>query len=140
MKKISLKAILIRLLQDDKQTLGEMFFYEGLKQLLAVKVLELPDRGNARRISRVKAGKYKCVLRYSRTYGWHFILLDVDGRDYILIHFGNYFKDTAGCLIVGNDFADINGDGYNDVTSSRKTIKRILDLPGDEFELTIIDE
>ncbi len=137
---ISLRAILIRLLQDDQQTLGEMHFYDGIKRLLTVKVLELPDRENQRAISRINAGKYKCVLRWPSKYKWHFILLDVEGRDYILIHFGNYFTDTKGCLIVGNNFADINKDGYNDVTSSKKTIQRILNLPGDEFELTIIND
>lgn len=134
------RAVSIRLHQDDKQTLSEIHFYQGVKRLLTVKCLELPDRGNQRSISRVNAGTYKCVLRWSQKYGWHFILLDVDGRDYILIHIGNYYTSTRGCLIVGNNFADINKDGYLDVTSSGKTLQRILDLPGDEFQLTIIDE
>ena len=135
-----MKAVSIRLDSDDKQTLSEMHFYDGLKLLLTLKVLELPDRGNARSISRIPAGRYRCILRWSKKYGWHFIVLDVDGRDYILIHFGNFYRDTEGCLIVGNSFTDIDKDGHLDVTSSRKTMKRILSLPGDEFELIIIDE
>lgn len=135
-----IRAISIRLKQDNKQTLSEINFYQGIKHLLTVKCLELPDRGNLRSVSRINAGTYKCVLRWSPKYGWHFILLDVDGRDYILMHIGNYYTSTRGCLIVGNNFADINKDGYLDVTSSKKTLKRILDLPGDEFMLTIINE
>lgn len=134
------RAILIRLNQDDKQTLSDMHFYQGLNLLITVKALELPDRGNQRSISRIPAGKYLCKLRWSRKYSWHFILEDVEGRTWILIHFGNYYKDTRGCILVGNNFVDINGDGHLDVTSSKKTVKRILDLPGNEFELIIIDE
>lgn len=137
---MEIKSVLIRLQQDDKQTLSEMHFYQGVNSLLTVKALELPDRNNERSVSRIPAGRYKCKLRWSKKYSWHFILEDVKGRSYILIHFGNYFKDTRGCILVGNSFTDINGDGYRDVTSSKKTIKRILDLPGDDFELIIIDE
>lgn len=137
---ISLRAILIRLVQDSKQTLSEIHFYDGINRLLTVVALELADRNNATSISRIPAGKYKCILRYSTKYGWHFIVLDVEGREWILIHFGNFYRDTKGCILVGNSFYDIDNDGHKDVTSSRKTIKRLLNLPGDEFELTILDE
>lgn len=135
-----IKAFLLRLEKDSKQTLGAMHFYLGLKLLLSVKALELTDRNNQTSISRIPAGRYRCILRWSTKYKWHFIVLDVEGREWILIHFGNYYRDTRGCILVGNDFYDINKDGYKDVTSSKKTIKRILNLPGDEFELIIIDE
>lgn len=137
---MKIKSILIRLQQDAKQTLSEMHFYNGLNHLLTVKALELPDRNNLTSISRIPAGKYVCKLRWSSKYKWHFILEDVEGRSYILIHFGNYYRDTRGCILVGNAFVDINRDGYLDVTSSKKTIKRILALPGNDFNLTIIDE
>ncbi|NRA92881.1 MAG: hypothetical protein HRU26_09410 [Psychroserpens sp.] len=75
-----MRGVLIRLDQDDKQTLSEIHFYNGLKRLLTVKALELPDRGNKRSISRINAGTYKCKLRWSQKYKWHFILENVEVR------------------------------------------------------------
>ena len=136
-----MKAKLIRLMQDDKQTLSSLlFFNDDIKLMLHVKALELPDRNNATAISRINAGKYICKLRYSLKFGWHFIVENVEGRSYILIHFGNTYKHTNGCILVGNAFTDLDGDGYRDVTSSKKTLKRILAIAPKQFELLIINE
>ena len=107
--------------------------------MLSVKALELPDRGNHKSISCIPLGSYKCVLRWSQKYEWHYHVKDVPGRSLILIHFGNYYTDTRGCILVDNAFKDINKDGYRDVTSSKKTMKRILAFMPKEFELTILD-
>ena len=134
-----MKGILKREVHEDKQTLSSLNFFEKDSLVLSVKALELPDRNNQRSISRVPAGVYKCVLRWSRKYKWHYHLKDVPGRTLILIHFGNYYTDTRGCILVGNPFKDINGDGYRDVTSSKKAMKRILSIAPKEFELTITE-
>ncbi len=136
-----MKAKLIRLVQEEKQTLSSLLFFDDdVNLLLSVKALELPDRNNQRSISRIPAGRYTCELRYSDKYGWHYQVKDVKDRDFILIHFGNYYTHTRGCILVGNDFTDINHDGWRDVTSSRKTLKRILEVAPKNFELIIIDE
>ena len=136
-----MKAKLIRLQQDDKQTLSSLlFFNDDVKLLLHVKALELPDRNNKKAISRINAGKYTCKLRFSTKYKWHFIVENVEGRSFILIHFGNYYRSTKGCILVGNAFTDLDGDGYRDVTSSKKTLKRILAIAPKQFELLIINE
>ena len=135
-----MKAFLLRLQEDEKQTLSEIIFYDNdVNRVLEVKALELPNRDNQRSISRVNAGKYICKLRYSDKYKWHYHLQDVEGRSLILIHFGNYYTNTRGCILVGNGFTDINKDGYRDVTSSKKTVKRVLEVMPKEFELTIVD-
>ncbi len=136
-----IKAKLIRLRQDDRETLSSLQFYDDDVNLkLSVKALELPDRNNKHSISRVPAGRYTCVRRWSVKYGWHYILKNVPNRDFILIHFGNYYTDTRGCILVGNAFKDLNKDGYRDVTSSRKTMKRVMEIAPKEFELLIINE
>ncbi len=136
-----MKAKLIRLVQEEKQTLSSLLFFDDdVNLLLSVKALELPDRNNQRSISRIPAGKYKCVRRWSEKFGWHYILKDVPNRSYILIHFGNYYTDIRGCILIGNAFKDLNKDGYRDVTSSRKTMKRVLNIAPEEFELLIINE
>ncbi len=138
MKKIN--AILKRLFHEDKQTLSSLEFYENGIPRLSVKALELPDRNNQRNISRIPSGTYSCILRWSEKYNWHYHIKNVPNRSLILMHFGNYYTDTRGCILVGNAFRDINSDGYRDVTSSKKTMKRILSLAPSEFELTILNE
>lgn len=135
-----MKALLPRLQKDGTtQTLGRFYLYDGIKEVFSCVVLELGDNGNKTGISSIPAKTYKCELRWSEKYQWHFWVKDVEGRDWILIHFGNYFRDTRGCILLGNAFADINKDGYLDVTSSKKTIKRLLEVAPKEFDLTILD-
>ena len=100
-------------------------------------MLELSDKNNQRRVSRINEGEYTCIKRYSEKYGNHFHVLDVEGRDYILIHHGNFYTNTAGCLIVGMQFKDINGDGYDDVTKSKYTMRRLNEILPSEFQLII---
>ena len=124
---------------DHKQTLGHFLLYNGIDKVFECKALELPDRGNQRNISRIPPGHYECELRWSRKYGWHYHVLDVEGRDWILIHFGNFHTDIKGCILLGNSYMDINGDGHLDVTNSRKTMKRLLDVAPKRFRLIIND-
>ena len=130
---------LLRLKQNDTQTLGRFFAFDGLNKVFECVTLELPDRQNKTAISRVNAGKYICKRRWSRKYGNHYILLGVAGREYILIHFGNFYKNTKGCLLFGLDFVDIDNDGYKDITSSRRTMEKLVHIMPEEFELNIID-
>ena len=62
--------------------------------------------------TRIPAGTYKIGVRtvggfhkrYSRSFSFHrgmLHVLDVPGFEYILIHVGNYDRDTAGCLLLG---------------------------------------
>ena len=134
-----IKATLTRVQSDSKQTLGEFVLYSECDDLFNCKTLELADKGNQARISRIPAGTYTCVLRTSPKYGVTYHVTDVEGRSYILIHWGNYHKNTKGCLLVGKAFHDINGDGYRDITSSKKTFKDLMRIAPKTFELTIID-
>ena len=134
-----LKAVLKRISHENLQTLSTLDFFQNDRNILSVKALELPDRNNQRSISRIPSGDYKCILRWSVKYGWHYHVQAVPERTLILVHFGNYYTDTRGCILVGNAFIDVNGDGYRDVTSSKKTMKRILAIAPKEFKLTIID-
>ena len=132
-----MKGILNRLTENRHQTLGHFYLYDREQQLFDCVVLELADRGNQRSISRICGGEYLCVRRNSKKYGSHFILKDVEGRDMILIHFGNYYTDTRGCILFGRSFGDINKDGLKDITSSRNTIREFMDIAPLEFKLTI---
>ena len=129
-----MKITLQRIKENDKQTIGELFVND--KKFY---ILELPWKDNQFQVSRIPAGIYKVVRRWSRTYKYHFHILDVPNRDMILIHIGNYNFDTKGCLIPGMFLTDINKDGYIDVADSGKAMTYLRAILPDKFEIEIRD-
>ena len=132
-------AILDRLESNDKQTLGRLRVYNGLKKPFECVTLELPDLDNQRYISCIPAGTYEVVKRWSVKHSWHYELLNVKDRDLILIHTGNKYTDILGCILVGRDYVDINNDGYLDVNYSRRTLDKLINTVPDSFKLIIND-
>lgn len=69
--------------------------------------LELPWNDNKRSISCIPAGTYLCRKTFKRTtlgglvIPETFEVMRVPGRSGILIHVGNYPKDTQGCILLG---------------------------------------
>ncbi|GAB3194653.1 hypothetical protein ABID22_000150 [Pontibacter aydingkolensis] len=134
-----MKLFIKRNKYQDKQTLGTMDVVDAQnKVVFTCYTLELADKNNQPQVSCIPKGKYKVKKRTSKKYGHHFHIQDVQARSYILIHHGNYHTDILGCVLVGKSFLDINGDGYKDVTESKNTMKKLLNLLPEEFELTII--
>lgn len=133
------RAIIIRTPSDDKQTLGNFIVTESDGDILfQCKTLELAWKNNKQSISCIPKGLYTVVKRYSDKYKHHYHITNVEGRKWILIHHGNYHTDIRGCILLGKDFTDINGDGYRDVTSSKKTCDKFLEVMPECFELEII--
>jgi len=78
-----------------KGTNGEIWFGN---ELLCYSI-ELPWKNNVRRISCIPEGVYEIRLRFSKRFKEHLELVNVKGRDYILIHPGNdAVKDLLGCI------------------------------------------
>lgn len=135
-----IEATLDRFEDDGKQTLGVLTIGTGNQVLYMCKTLELPWRDNANSISCVPAGTYKVKKYSSETYPGVYELQDVPGRSKILIHWGNYNRNTQGCILVGSEHKDIDGDGLRDVRHSRKTLRQLKNkIDYKEFELTILD-
>ena len=134
-----MKALLIRLSHGDTQTLGEFRLYDGLMCVFSCKTLELPDKNNQRNISRINEGFYSVEKRYSAKYENHYIVKDVQGRDLILIHPGNFYTDTRGCILVGGYFKDLNQDGLKDIAESKAKMRELLAWGLESFTLEIID-
>ncbi|WP_051947379.1 DUF5675 family protein [Muricauda sp. MAR_2010_75] len=133
-------AVLNRLKDNDHaQTLGHFILYNNMDVAMQCKSLELPDLNNEVRKSRIPAGVYCCERRYSPKYKWHYWVKDVDGRTWILIHIGNYKDDTTGCILLGQDYVDIDQDGHLDVTASGPTMNLLRATAPDEFTLIIND-
>lgn len=135
-----IKGLLVRLHEDDKQTLGTLSIYDGVDQVFTCRTLELAWRDNQQFISCIPTGNYICKRRSSLKYGHHFLVSNVSDREFILIHHGNFHRDTNGCILVGKDHHDVNNDGYLDVTHSKETMKQLNNLiEGILFPLTVID-
>ena len=132
-----MKLLIARLRETEKETLGKLFIFDGIKVVFECCTLEPAWKGNRKNISCVPAGKYELAHRWSPKYADHLILLGVNGRSYVLMHKGNFYWDTEGCILVGRSHADINGDGELDVSSSRQTLFNLLAMLKDQESLTV---
>jgi Family of unknown function (DUF5675) len=140
-----MKAKLQRTIFSDVQVLGTFELFDGDKKIFACKTLELPWKDNQHKISCIPKGQYKTLQRNSAKFGDHYHVLElgggeVNGRDMILIHPGNFHTQLLGCILVGKAHADINRDGVLDVIESKNTLKALLHLAPQGFELNIAGE
>lgn len=133
------RAVLLRISENNKQTLGRLFIFEGLDIAFECCTLELPFKANMRNVSCIPPGEYKVSPRNSEKYDDHFQVENVMMRDYILIHPANYYTQLRGCIAVGYDFYDINNDGEHDLTHSRRTMKHLLSVAPEGFSLIILN-
>ena len=133
------RAILLRISENKNQTLGRLFIFDGLDIAFECCTLELPFKANLRNVSCIPTGEYKTTPRSSEKYKQHYLVENVMLRDYILIHPANYYTQLRGCIAVGYDFYDINADGEHDLTHSRRTMKHLLAVAPEGFDLTILN-
>ncbi|MCH8505060.1 MAG: DUF5675 family protein [Ectothiorhodospiraceae bacterium] len=98
-------------------------------------VLENPWRNNERKLSCIPEGVYEMRMRRSpvveRTSGGEFQkgweVTNVRDRTFIMLHPGNYERNTEGCLLPGRDFAWHEREGPM-VTHSQVTFRRLMQL------------
>ncbi len=126
----------------DRYTRGKLVVSNGF----TCDTLELPWKDNAKQLSCIPAGVYKVVPRNSLKYSNHLHITGVTGRDFILIHWGNYAAsanpktgtpDIKGCVLVGYGYADLNGDKLPEIVQSRKAFNDLMAACPNGFELTI---
>ena len=116
--------------------LNRIYFPEGTQGVLEWNgtlicyTIELPWLGNQRRISCIPEGEYILQLRFSPKFKLHFLLMDVPGRDLILIHPANDAKlELLGCIAPVTVHTGI-GKG----SASRKALASIKALTKKAFE------
>lgn len=124
-------ALLLRHAENDVETFGSLFFHVSPNEIVfQCLTLELPWRDNEPFKSCIPdtpgMDSYSLRLRYSRSHKRHLSVSGVSGRTNILIHPGNFFKDTTGCILVGDMYRDIDGDGHMDIINSRTTLDKAL--------------
>lgn len=133
-----MKLLIDRYSKSKKQTIGKGYVLNDDNGILYdFETLELPYKKNRKNISCIPKGKYTVVKRTSEKFGEHFHILGVQNRDYILIHKGNYYTEIRGCILVGSDLKWLNFDDEVDVINSGKTMKKLLDILPNKFELEI---
>lgn len=88
--------------------------------------LELPWLDNVNSLSCIPAGTYSVTKHVSPNHGDCLKIHDVPGRTHILIHAGNFTRQTQGCILVGKMITDLDSDGIPDVSSSRVTLDKLL--------------
>ena len=88
-------------------------------------------------VSCIPTGEYICRRVNSLRFGNTFEVMFVKGRTNILVHSGNTEDDSKGCILVGEEFGEMNGKAA--VLSSKKGfaefLERLKDV--DEFNLII---
>ena len=116
--------------------LNRIYFPEGTQGILewngtiVCYTIELPWLGNQRRISCIPEGDYFLQLRFSPKFKWHFLLMNVPGRDLILIHPANDAKlELLGCIAPVTVHTGI-GKG----SASRKALEKLKALTKKAFE------
>ena len=119
MKKPKANLLLIRDTFTDKSTLGKLYFdgeFYG-------HTLELPWKDNEKRVSCIPKGVYEVKKRHTEESKYkyeHLHILDVENRELILLHIGNYPKNSKGCILLGNTRA------LNFVGESRKAFYKLM--------------
>lgn len=90
------------------------------------------------RAPKVPPGEYKCVRGLHRLEGMKepfetFEVTGVPGHSNILLHVGNYQRDSHGCILVGTE---ILGEM---ITQSRVAFEKFMELQKgvDQFTLTV---
>ena len=126
------KVILQRGNKGHAETLG-MITVEGITHK-PIFTLELPWRDNKQNVSCIPAGHYTVIPRTSPKYGKHYHVREVDGRGYILLHKGNFPRNTKGCVLLGMSSAK------GCVWSSRKAMNYFKNLLNyEKFSLEVRD-
>jgi len=119
--------LLNRLVSSPKGMRGVLVY----DQLPLCHTLELPWLNNSKNLSCIPNGVYDVSKSHSTNFGTCYRLSSVRGRSGILIHAGNFIKDTRGCILVGLDCNDLN------VLHSKLAMERLFSTLPDEFILTI---
>lgn len=140
------KVKIVRKTSDVDGTFGKLFF----NGQYVCRTGELPEKAgdenvpNEQGIDCIPRGTYYCELRESPKFGLTYWVKDVPGRQWILIHKGNFCgdktkgrkADVEGCIVVGTDISHL-GD-QKAVINSGIAFKEFMKVTNNEpFELTI---
>ena len=99
--------------------------------------LELPWLNNQKDISCIPRGTYVGRKHESPANGSCISIENVLDREFIQIHALNWLHQTKGCIGVGKSFKPDSDRGPM-ITSSKSTLKELLDLLPDKFIIELL--
>jgi hypothetical protein len=125
---------LVRVSQSSQGTFGVL----KIGEVPICVTCEDPWEQNARGISCIPADTYKVKKFNGTNFKDVWQVMDVPGRDAILIHNGNTIDDTRGCILVGKGFATFPGGGPG-ITDSKAVLEMLRERLPDEFMLEVCE-
>lgn len=127
-----------RIKEGYKETLGTGTLFVDDVAKFDFCVLERPNLHNERNVSSIPAGIYSASkIRRGSNNKKAILLAGTQPRTEILIHSGNYYDDSEGCLLIGSRFTDVDHNGIYDVIESNDTVNTLFDLIPDNADLTV---
>ena len=118
------EVFVVRDYQDKEQCLGVLYVRDEQGCIIfKAESLERSYKDNRRNVSAIPVGTYPLMLEYSNRFRkdlWE--IYNVPNRSECKIHAANYWFQLNGCISLGKNRKDLNGDGFADVTSSRQTM------------------
>lgn len=109
-----------RIEQDARGTWGIAEVWHGPICVFRCHTIELPWRNNESMVSCIPAGRYPMAFTMSNRFKrklWE--VKNVKGRAGIRIHAANKVSELRGCIALGMNRVDIDGDGVIDIGRSR---------------------
>jgi hypothetical protein len=92
---------------------------------------------------KIPNGSFVCVRGQHRLNGMTedfttFEITGVEGHSNLLFHWGNYNKDSEGCILLGQNIVT-SSDGTEMITNSRATFAKFMEIQEglDSFLLTV---
>ena len=97
----------------NESTIGTMHRTDPAIRFRGFTMEDQPNEPKVKGETRIPAGRYQIKLReeggmhgrYSKKFDWHRGMLwlqDVPNFEWVYVHYGNYEKDTDGCILVGD--------------------------------------
>ncbi len=111
-----------------KQVIGTMDVYKDNIFVCSLATLEQEWNNNMTSNSCIPKGNYIVQHYSSDKYPVALSLEGTDPRTVILIHNGNRYTHTKGCILVGLTHTDIDMDGYLDVSQSKDALSKLTGI------------
>lgn len=127
-----------RSIETDKNILGFATLANSRGKIIFNCVtLELPFLGNKKKVSSIPTGTYRAIKTKSNSKGAVLQINFVPGRNGILVHVGNFSKDTLGCILLGRNIEYSEGTKEHYITNSRLTMSGLMLVCSDELFIVI---